>query len=120
MIALSLLCAILAAQLVALWRKCERLEREKAEALGESFRVMRESVNRILSIKGVRPIAESVAPVEKHAPPAVFTADEMDHLRDMVQERLEVAELSGRPITEADARQEVWASLGFSTAPVEI
>lgn len=120
MIALAILCGVLAAQLVAVWRKCERLEREKAEAAAESFRVMRESVNRILSIKGVRPIAEPVAPMERPAPPVTFTADELDHLRDMVRERLEVAELRGQPITEGQARAEMWGSLGFSTAPVEI
>lgn len=122
MIPLAILCAFLAAQLVVLWRKCERLEREKGEAAAESFRVMRESVNRILSIKGVRPIAAPLAPEpERERGPVVsFTADELDNLRDMVRERIEVAALRGESLPESLAKQEVWASLGYASAPVEL
>lgn len=120
MIAFGVLTLVLAVQLCVLWRKVERLEREKTEIARMAQDRVQDAVNRILVLKGVRPIAEPVldAPVRIAGP--VYTADELDNLRDMVRERLEVAQYRGEAITEAQAKAEVWAGLGFQAAPVEL
>jgi hypothetical protein len=38
----------------------------------------------------------------------------------MVREHIEVAQYRGEAITEAQAKAEVWAGLGFQAAPVEL
>ena len=119
MIPLCVLALVLAVQLVALWRKIERLEREKAAVVAEAQARIQDAVNRILVLKGVRPIAEPALDVPRVSG-QTYTADELDNLRDMVRERLEVAQYRGEPVTEEQAKAEVWAGLGFQAAPVEL
>jgi len=72
--------------------------------------------DRMLVLKGIRPIAEPKLDEYKPRTP-VFSQDELDAIQDRIRERLEVATLRNEPMTPAQAEAEVWASLGYPQPP---
>lgn len=129
-IGLSILCAVFALQIIVLWRKCGQLE-QKAEsarteadtkikaARDEAFDRVQQALNRILVLKGIRPIAEPILDTPRPRTP-VLSDVEAEGIQDMIKEEMEHAELLGKPITREQAARQVWNSLGHHEPPMEM
>lgn len=121
-IALIALCLVLGSEVVILWLKCERLEREKDAIQAASFAdkrdLLRDTSNRILQLQKVRPIAEPALQAPAKSTPS-YSVDELDNIRDMIDERLEQANFTNTPMSRQQAAAEVWAGLGYLEPPLE-
>jgi len=107
-IALAVFNIVLLIERYAFWRILWARIQERESQADKLF-------DRMLALKGIRPIEEPKAATPSRGP--VLSADERDAIQDRIKERLEIATLRNEAITPAQAEAEVWASLGYSQPP---
>lgn len=108
-IALAIFNVVLLVERYAFWRILWARIQEREARADKLF-------DRMLALKGIRPIAEPKAEEYRPRTP-VLSQDERDAIEDRIRERLEIATYRNEPITSEEARAEVWASLGHSQPP---
>lgn len=108
---------ILLAERYVFWRLLWAKYHEREARADQMLDLLLKMYDRMLALKGVRPILTELKASETRERPPAFSQDELDAIKDRIKERLEIANFRNEPITPAQAEAEVWASLGHAQPP---